>query len=93
MVETYSEVGGCSVMHPFNKTKRKRCEDAWYAKQAGKTAESQAELVLAQAAQAQVTQAPEEDKWSPMAVGLVTAGSLLAIGLMVLIIRRARRKK
>lgn len=93
MEDSWSNVGGCSWKHPFNKEKRAECEETYFQKKEGsaKTIKANADLTLAQAAYEKATKT-DESGWSPLAVGGVIVGSLLAIGLMVVIIKRVGGK-
>jgi hypothetical protein len=57
-----------------------------------KHGDPEAERLMAEAALAAASQ-EQEAGWSPLAVTGVVAGSMLAIGLMVVIIKRAKAKK
>jgi len=87
--DTYNYAGGCGVLHPFNKDKRAECEKA----QAGspKAVQAQADLLLSQAAVVKASQAPQEDKWGPWAITGVVIGSLAAITIMVLVIKKMKK--
>lgn len=93
MNNEWSNIGGCSWKHPFNKDKRTECEALYLEKREGgaKNIKAQADLTLAQAAYEKATKT-DESGWSPLAVGGVIVGSLLAIGLMVVIIKRVGGK-
>lgn len=93
-MDNYSNAGGCGWAHPFSKKRREECNERYEEKQAAKTSatqkEADANLLLAQAAATQAAK-QEQDKWSPLAVTGVIMGSMLAIGLLVLIIKRAKK--
>ena len=60
------------------------------AKRAAKTQSAQAEQTLAQAALE--SQRKNDSGWSPLATAGVAVASLLAVGVMVVLIRRAKSK-
>ena len=85
-MENYSNVGGCGVLHPFNRSKRAACEESHLSKISVK---EKADQDLAQAALAQAQR--EDTSWSPLAVTGVLVASLLGIALMVVIIKKAKK--
>ncbi len=87
----YSNVGGCGWKHMFNKTKREECEDRWY-EASPKSLEAKANLTLAEATMAKVSNVTP-DRWGPLAVGGVVIASLLGIAAMVILIKKAKAKK
>ena len=91
--DSYSYASGdlaCSVAHPFDKAARSKCIKA---SNEVKTTQAQADATLAAAALAKASQVQQEDKWSPLAITGVVIGSLAAITIMVVVIKRIKAKK
>ena len=83
----YSNVGGCEWSHMFDKERRARCEEQYFANQ---QSQSQADMLLAQAA---LESARKEDKsWSAMATVGVVVGSLIGVALLVVVIKKMKKK-
>lgn len=84
-----SGLTGCGFKHPFDKAARQACE-----KEVNdlKRTQAQADATLAAAAMTKASQAPQEDQWSPMAIAGVVIGSLVAITLMVVVIKKVKAK-
>ena len=94
--DSWSYIGGCSVKHLFNKSKRESCESAFLSKKGVTTSEieAQANLTLAQAAQAKASQAQQPDAWTPERTAKVvgiTLGILAITTIAVVIIRKKRK--
>jgi hypothetical protein len=83
----WNHVGGCFAKHPFNKEKRAQCEQSYLT--SPKAMESQADLILAQAA---AQKASQNTGWTATQTAGVAVASLLAIGLMVFIIKKSSKK-
>lgn len=88
--DSYNYAGGCGVLHPFNKTKREECEKANLS--SPKAVQAQSDLILAQAAALKASQPETNDSWSPLAITGVIIGSLAAITIMVLVIKKMKKK-
>jgi len=88
-LDNYSNASGCFLKHPIDRSKRNECE-----KNAPKNINAQSELLTAQAVLAKVSQAPTETKaMSPLAITGIIFGSLMAITIMVVVIKKTRAKK
>lgn len=81
-------LSGCGLKHPFDKAKRARCEDE-FSKDKSSSAET--DKMLAQAVLNKSTQAPDTGM-SAMAITGIIVGSLLAITLMVVVIKKVKSK-
>lgn len=88
--DQYNYAGGCGVLHPFNKTKREECEKANLS--SPKAIQAQSDLILAQAAAVKAAQQETDTSWSPLAITGVVVGSLAAITIMVLVIKKMKKK-
>lgn len=88
--EGYSNIGGCYFKHPFNMSRRLDCEES-FAASSHKVVSANADLALAQATMAKVSNVIP-DAWTPLAVGGVVAVSLLGIATMVILIKKSKRK-
>lgn len=86
----WSNVGGCAVLHPFNEEKRQECEAAYSGK--AKNVSAQADLLLAQAALEKQRKLDQPKGWSAGQTTMVVVGSLLAITIMIVVIKRAKSK-
>jgi hypothetical protein len=84
--QLYSNVGGCDLSHMFNKKARQECERLFLE---GKDKESQADLMLAEAALAQ-SQKPPAKELSGLAITGIIVGSLIGIAIMVVIIKKTK---
>ena len=81
----------CKALHPFNKTKEQEC----ITKKAGsnsKLIEAQANLELARAAALKAGKA-EQAPMSPLAITGIIVGSLLAITVMVVVIKKVKANR
>ena len=87
MEDNYNYAGGCGVKHPFNATKRAECEKIHLEKKNIKGGNTETDKILAQATLVKASQ-PQEPGMSPMAIGGIVIGSLLAITLMVVVIKK-----
>ncbi len=86
-LEDYSNAGGCLLI--LNKDKRRECQDA---QNQSAEASAQAELLTAQAILEKSKQ-KEEEGLSPMAITGIIVGSLMAITVMVVVIKKVKAKK
>lgn len=84
----WSNAGGCAILHPFNKEKQAECE-----KGSAKNLSAQADLLLAQAALEKSKQPQQQSGWSATQTTMVVIGSVLALTLMIVIIKKIRSKK
>lgn len=84
--DEYNYAGGCGVLHPFDKKKREACEKANLT---AKTTEKQSDVLLAQAALNKSLQ--KDEQMSPLAITGIIVGSLLAITVMVVVIKKVRK--
>jgi len=87
----WSNVGGCWAKHPFSAEKRAQCEQT-YASTNPKALQAAADAALAQAA-AEKARSGGEAGWTPTQTAAVAIGSLLAIGLVAILIVKAKQKK
>lgn len=86
--DEYSYAGGCGVLHPFDKKKREACEKANLT---AKTTEKESDKLLAQAVLNKSLQ--KDEQMSPLAITGIIIGSLMAITLMVVVIKKVKAKK
>ena len=84
---SWSNAGGCGVLHPFNQEKRAECEQ-----NQAKNIQAQADLELAGAIRDKQNQ-PKSTGWTATQTTMVVVGSLLALTVMVVVIKRARANK
>jgi hypothetical protein len=87
MEDNYNYAGGCGVKHPFNKAKRAECEKIHLEKKNIKGGNTETDKILAQASLVKASQ-PQDTGMSPLAIGGIIVGSLLAITLMVVVIKK-----
>lgn len=87
----WSNVGGCFVKHPFNAENRAACEQSYLAANP-RTLQAQADLALAQAA-GDSARSQNEGQWTATQTAMVAVGSILAIGLVAVIIVKAKKAK
>lgn len=90
----WNNIGGCFAKHPFNKANRAACEQAYLQKQAldPKAIQAQSDYELAKAAGSKAAQS-SAGTWTAGQTALVAIGSLLAIGLVAVVIIKAKKKK
>ena len=81
----WSNAGGCWLI--LNREKKQACIDL-----KAKNIEAQADLELAQALRDKVNK-PENTGWSATQTTMVVVGSLLALTVMVVVIKKARANK
>lgn len=86
--DNWSNASGCYLKHPFDKDKRAECERL--AAQSAKNVGAQADLLLAQAALEKSKQ--PSSSWTATQTLMVIGGSLLAITLMVVVIKKIKSK-
>ena len=91
-LDNYNNASGvlsCGVTHPFSAKKRQECQDA-QNELAGKSAD--ADLLMAQAVLAKSQQAQTEGL-SAMAITGIIVGSLMAITVMVVVIKKVKANR
>jgi len=86
----YQYVGGCFAKHPFNAEKRAACEAAYMAS-SPKVLAAQAEKELAAAA-AEQARRQGAGQWTATQTAMVAIGSLLAIGVVAVLVIKAKKK-
>jgi len=96
--EDYSYAGGviaCAALHPLNKKKREECKEDWQAGKADTSGVTEAEFMAEMMKEREATRRAElaSDKWSPLAVTGVVAGSMISLAVMIAIIVKVRKKK
>ena len=91
MENNYSYAGGCGIKHPFNKAKRAECEKIHLEKVNAKRGNTESDKLLAQAALAKASQPELNTQMSPLAITGIIVGSLLAITLMVVVIKKVKK--
>jgi hypothetical protein len=84
----WSNASGCFIKHPFDKDKRSECEA-----NAPKNLEAQSDLLLAQATLEKQRRDEQPSGWTATQTAMVAIGSILAITLMVVVIKRMKAKK
>lgn len=82
-------MGVCFLM---KEPKKSKCLAEKEQKRIIKHGDPEAERMMAEAALAAASK-EQDTGWSPLAVTGVVAGSMLAIGLMVVIIKKAKARK
>jgi hypothetical protein len=87
--DEYDYAGGCGVLHPFNSKKREECEKANLT---AKTTETESDILLAKATLAKASQ-PQQAPMSPLAITGIIVGSLLAITVMVVVIKKVKANR
>lgn len=85
---SWSNIGGCGILHPFNEEKRRECEDAKAA--SAKNVSAQADLVLAQAALEKSKQ--QSSSWTAGQTAMVIGAAIIGLTLMVVVIAKVRSK-
>jgi hypothetical protein len=90
MEDNYNYAGGCGVKHPFNATKRAECERLHLEKKNLKGGNSESDKLLAQAAVIKAGQV-DSSQMSPLAITGIIVGSLLAITVMVVVIKKVKK--
>jgi hypothetical protein len=90
MEDNYNYAGGCGVKHPFNATKRAECEKLHLEKKNLKGGNSESDKLLAQASVIKAGQV-EAPQMSPLAITGIIVGSLLAITVMVVVIKKVKK--
>jgi hypothetical protein len=91
MEDNYNYAGGCGVKHPFNKAKRAECERIHLEKKNIKSGNTESDKLLAQAAVLKAGQVETNTQMSPLAITGIIVGSLLAITLMVVVIKKVKK--
>ena len=87
--DAYDYAGGCGVLHPFSKKRREACEAANLT---AKTTETESDILLAKATLAKASQ-PQQAQMSPLAITGIIVGSLLAITVMVVVIKKVKANR
>jgi hypothetical protein len=90
--DEYNYAGGtlsCDILHPIRKKEREAC----YKARAESSKESESDVLLAKAALAKATQPQVNTQMSPLAITGIIAGSLLAITVMVVVIKKVKAKR
>jgi hypothetical protein len=91
MEDNYNYAGGCGVKHPFNKSKRAECEKIHLEKKNLKGGNSESDKLLAQAALTKASQPETNTQMSPLAITGIIVGSLIAITIMVVVIKKVKK--
>jgi hypothetical protein len=91
MEDNYDYAGGCGVKHPFDAKKRAECEKLHLEKKNIKSGNTETDKLLAQAALLKAGQAQTDTQMSPLAITGIIVGSLLAITVMVVVIKKVRK--
>lgn len=86
--DEYDYAGGCGVLHPFNDRKRAECEKAHLT---AKTTETESDILLARATLLKAGQ--QQVQMSPLAITGIIVGSLLAITVMVVVIKKVKANR
>lgn len=94
--EEWSNAGGCSWKHPFNKERRTECErlasmkkEAKISKKGSSGTEAEAELLLSQAAL--VGAGKEDTSWSAGQTLMVVGGALVGLTIMTIVIIKMKK--
>jgi hypothetical protein len=90
MEDNYNYAGGCGIKHPFNASKRAECEKIHLEKKNIKSGNTESDKLLAQAALVKAGQI-ETPPMSPLAITGIIIGSLLAITVMVVVIKKVKK--
>ena len=93
MEDNYNYAGGCGVKHPFNKAKRAECEKIHLEKKNIKGGNTEADITLAKAALLKAGQVETNTQMSPLAITGIIVGSLIAITVMVVVIKKVGKSK
>lgn len=88
-LDPYSYAGGCQVLHPFNKKKADECEKANLT---AKTTESESDKAIARAIELKASQ-PQQQPLGALAITGIIVGSLMAITVMVVVIKKVKAKR
>lgn len=91
MEDNYNYAGGCGVKHPFDAKKRAECEKIHLEKVNAKSGNTESNKILAQAALAKASQVDTNVQMSPLAITGIIVGSLLAITVMVVVIKKVKK--
>jgi hypothetical protein len=91
MEDNYNYAGGCGVKHPFNKAKRAECERIHLEKKNIKSGNTESDKLLAQAAVLKAGQVETNTQMSPLAITGIIVGSLIAITIMVVVIKKVKK--
>lgn len=86
-LDDYNYAGGCYLKYPFDKAKRDECEA-----NSPKNLSAQSDLLLAKATLDKVNK-PQQQGMTPLQIVGVVAGSLMAITVMVVVIKRVKARK
>ena len=90
--DEYDYAGGCGIKHPFNASKRAECERIHLEKKNLKGGNSETDKLLAQAALLKAGQV-DKSQMSPLAITGIIVGSLLAITVMVVVIKKVKANR
>jgi len=88
--DEYDYAGGtlsCDILHPIRKKEREAC----YKARAESSKESESDILLARAALAKASQ--QQVQMSPLAITGIIVGSLLAITVMVVVIKKVKANR
>lgn len=91
MEDNYNYAGGCQAAHLFDAKKRAECEKAHLEKVNAKSGNSESDILLAKAALLKAGQPQTDAQMSPLAITGIIVGSLLAITVMVVVIKKVKK--
>lgn len=89
--DDYDYAGGCGVKHPFDARKRAECERIHLEKVNAKSGNTESDKILAQAALLKASKTETDTQMSPLAITGIIVGSLLAITVMVVVIKKIKK--
>ena len=91
MEDNYNYAGGCGVKHPFDSVKKAECERLHLEKKNIKSGNTESDILLAKAALLKAGKTEVDTQMSPLAITGIIVGSLLAITLMVVVIKKIKK--
>lgn len=89
--DDYNYAGGCGVKHPFNASKRAECERIHLEKKNIKSGNTETDKILAEATRIKAGKTEPNTQMSPLAITGIIVGSLLAITVMVVVIKKVKK--
>jgi len=94
-MDDYNYASGCGVLHPFNKAKREACEKNAEKKRETKlnikVSDAESNKILAEAVALKSSKTESNTQMSPLAITGIIVGSLLAITVMVVVIKKVNK--
>jgi hypothetical protein len=94
-MDDYNYAGGCGWLYPFNKERRNDCEQKFEKRRETKlnlkVSDAESNKMLSEAAALKSSKTESNTQMSPLAITGIIVGSLLAITVMVVVIKKVNK--